>query len=75
MSCAPGMNRCRLGCAHRAFVLAYRAERERQLIAAENASKGHATERAEHLAAHPLITYAEWMRQHDATAQRIETAA
>jgi hypothetical protein len=60
--CKPGMVGCRQGCGHRELVEAYRAERARLLAAAEAASKGYASERAEHLREHPLPTFGSWLR-------------
>jgi hypothetical protein len=75
MPCAKGMARCRLGCLHRALVLDYRAERERQQHAAERHSRGYATELAEYLEAHPLLTFRDWLRWTSRAAERLEAVA
>lgn len=75
MPCATGMTRCRLGCQHRALVMDYRAERERQERAAERRSHGYATELAEYLQAHPLITFQDWLRFTACTEQQLEAVA
>lgn len=75
MPCAKGMARCRLGCQHRALVLDYRAERERQERTAEQQSCGYATELAEYLETHPLITFKDWLRLTAAPSEQLEVAA
>lgn len=62
MPCTAGMTGCRLGCLHRRMVEEYRAERLRQTETAAEAALGYRTEYAEYLAAHPLITFAQWLR-------------
>lgn len=69
MPCAPRMRGCRADCLHRRLVQDYRAERERQLAAAEAASAGYAAEWREHVERHPLVTFADWLRWH---AERAE---
>ena len=57
------MTGCRRDCRHRAFVLDYRAERERQEIERETATGGSAAEVAEYP---PLVTFRDWLEQHAA---------
>ena len=45
--CTPRMTGCRVSCRHWQLVDTYRAERERQLSAAEELALGYATELAE----------------------------
>lgn len=47
MPCTPGMTGCKASCAHRDFVLNYRAERYRQEIALVEGNLGYATEIAD----------------------------
>lgn len=61
MPCKPRMVGCRFDCGHRALVDAYRSERIRQEDEAEAVSNGWATEYAEYVAEHPLITFKEWL--------------
>lgn len=61
MPCPPRMVGCRRDCAHRSFVMAYIAERERQLEAADVASGGYETERREYLSENPPITFQEYL--------------
>ena len=73
MPCAKDMSRCRIGCLHRALVMDYRAERERQEWVAERRSHGYATELGEYLETNPLITFRDWLRWTSRT-ERLEAA-
>ena len=63
MSCARRL-RCPSGplCGHRAIVEAYRQERQRQEALADDQSLGYATELAEWVRDHPLITFHQWLK-------------
>ncbi|EFQ84739.1 hypothetical protein HMPREF0063_10080 [Aeromicrobium marinum DSM 15272] len=52
---------CKADCLHRRLVQEYKAERIRQEDAAVEASIGYATEYAEYVAEHPLITFKDWL--------------
>lgn len=60
MPCAKKMRGCRISCGHRALVLAYREERQRQEIAAENDYR----ERDGNDQAPALITFKDWIIAH-----------
>jgi hypothetical protein len=61
MSCSPRMTNCAVGCLHRQFVMGYRQERQRCEEAAEEASRGYAAERREHLECSPPPTFKDWL--------------
>lgn len=61
MPCSPGMTRCRKGCRHWAFVNDYRVAREAAELQRDAATRGHATEIAEHP---PIITFKDWLQDH-----------
>lgn len=55
------MTGCRRECAHRRFVGDYRIERERAVVAREEATGGWPTEVAE---AGPIVTFKRWLEGH-----------
>lgn len=57
MSCPPAMRGCRIDCGHRAIVCDYRAERERQELAAEDAWRARDGDPD----APRLVTFADWI--------------
>lgn len=64
---------CKASCLHRALVNDYRLARLNEEQQAEEASIGYATEYAEYVADHPLITFRAWLvgqrtRQQEAAA-------
>jgi hypothetical protein len=63
MTCNKNL-RCSRGplCGHRAIVDAYRDERLRQEIVAENATLGYPSEYADWLRDCPLITFHQWLK-------------
>lgn len=64
MPCRKRMVGCKTDCLHRALVNEYRLARLNDEQHAEAASIGYATEYAEYVAAHPLITFQEWLIGH-----------
>lgn len=58
MPCSPRMIGCRVDCAHKANVSAYRAARAAAEIARDEACKGYATEEA---AYGPIVTFKRWL--------------
>ncbi len=64
MPCAPRMAGCRADCLHRRMVLDYRLARTAEEAVAEEVSIGYATEYAEYVAEHPLITFKDWLIGH-----------
>lgn len=69
------MRGCRVGCLHRAFVEAYRQERQRQEAAAVESARGYKTELGEYLESHPLPTFKRWLITSAAGPARRESAA
>lgn len=63
MPCSPGMAACHRLCGHRSKVRDYRAERSRQLEVAERVTANYATEYAEYVEAHPIVTFKQWLLQ------------
>ena len=61
MPCSPGMRGCKSGCAHRALVLQYRAERAAAEGLREGATSGYETELAEYP---PIITFKKYIIDH-----------
>jgi hypothetical protein len=55
------MTKCDVGCLHRQVVMGYRQERQRCEQIAEEAARGYATERREHLERSPLPTFKDWL--------------
>ncbi|WP_311210899.1 MULTISPECIES: hypothetical protein [unclassified Aeromicrobium] len=66
------MTGCRVDCLHRRLVEDYRIARANDEALADEASIGYATEYAEYVADHPLITFKDWLTGH---RQRHEEAA
>lgn len=64
MPCAPRMAGCKASCLHRALVNDYRVNRHAEEQAADAASIGYATERAEYVERHPLTTFKQWLIGH-----------
>lgn len=66
---------CKASCLHRALVNDYQLARHNEEQAAETASIGYATEYAEYVAEHPLVTFKDWLIGHKKPAAEHEAAA
>lgn len=71
MPCSPQMTKCKTSCLHRALVGDYRIARHNAEQQADEVSIGYATEYAEYVEDHPLITFKDWLIGHNVDVNEV----